>query len=183
LTEIAEGGNESCAAGIVSWVDSQTFNISSSRDVVEKLRWELDQLAGTQIRDTRAVAYRSLNAAITAWHVCDWVYDECVESKDVRERLEAMFRKVAGLGDVQAWARQERAISICYQIATAAKHSRVSHRFDPNVRAQYRVDDRGMQDGTWTLVIYDGEEVRRPYDVLIHAHRFWTLALGWLEIR
>lgn len=167
----------------MNWYDSQTFNLHGAGALLEKLRWELDELAGTELRDQRGVAYRSLNCAITAWHICDWVYEECVGSREVRERLEAMHGKVASLADVQAWARQERAVAICYQIATAAKHNRVSHRFEPHVKAQYKVDVSGMPDGLWTLAIYDGEEVRRPYDVFVMAHKFWSLALNWLEIR
>lgn len=120
--------------------------------------------------------------------MCDWVFAECERDRDVRARLAGIaHREIATLSDVTAWARTERPIAICRQIATAGKHFEVSQYPDPNVKAQYEVGAIGMplrdEDGSSKLVIYDGEEIHRPHHVFVDALRFWKLALGWLEIR
>src|SRR5262245_23870589 len=52
----------------------KTFAMQSSRDVLEKLRREIDRLAGPIIRQD--IVDNGLNAAMTAWHLTDWVWRE-----------------------------------------------------------------------------------------------------------
>src|SRR5262249_56186091 len=52
----------------------KTFAINSSRDMLEKLKREIEQLAGSIIR--QEVMDHGLNAAMTAWHLTDWTWRE-----------------------------------------------------------------------------------------------------------
>ena len=52
----------------------KTLAINSSRDMLEKLRREIDHLAGSIIR--QEIVDHGLNAAMTAWHLTDWVWRE-----------------------------------------------------------------------------------------------------------
>lgn len=168
--------------------ESQTFNLRGPRDVLAKLQWEVDELAETRAVDIHLIAYRSINCAMTAWHMCDWLFAECERTPSVREApTNIAHRKISSLGDMQAWAREERSIAICRQIATAAKHVEVTQHPDPAVKAQYEVGGKGMpvrdEDGWPKLVICDGQETHRPHHVFVDALRFWRLALGWLDIK
>src|SRR5262245_31112768 len=52
----------------------KTLAINSSRDMFEKLRREIDRLAGSIIR--QEIVDHGLNAAMTAWHLTGWVWRE-----------------------------------------------------------------------------------------------------------
>src|SRR5437899_1846509 len=52
----------------------KTFAINSSRDLLEKLKREIERLAGSIIR--QEVVDHGLNAAMTAWHLTDWTWGE-----------------------------------------------------------------------------------------------------------
>src|SRR6516162_6062281 len=52
----------------------KTLAMNSSRDMLEKLRREIDRLAGSIIR--QEIVDHGLNAAMTAWHLTDWVWRE-----------------------------------------------------------------------------------------------------------
>src|SRR5262245_40371143 len=52
----------------------KTLAINSSRDMLEKLRREIDRLAGSIIR--QEIVDHGLNAAMTAWHLTEWTWRE-----------------------------------------------------------------------------------------------------------
>src|SRR5262250_396169 len=52
----------------------KTLAMNSSRDMLEKLRREIDRLAGSIIR--QEIVDHGLNAAMTAWHLTDWTWRE-----------------------------------------------------------------------------------------------------------
>src|SRR5215467_5450225 len=56
----------------------KTLAMNSSRDMLEKLRREIDRLAGSIIR--QEIVDHGLNAAMTAWHLTDWVWREIQNS-------------------------------------------------------------------------------------------------------
>lgn len=168
----------------MTWFDdSQNFALFGAARYLDKLQWEVDELARTELHQLDVLAFRSINCATTAWHMCDWVFADCESDREARSRLAALaHREVTKLGDVQAWARAEsRPVAICRLIATAGKHFKVLHHQDASVRATYAADEKD-----WfrhELVIYDGAEIHKPHHVFVDALRFWKLALGWLEVR
>jgi hypothetical protein len=60
----------------------KTFAINSSRDMLEKLKREIERLAGSIIR--QEVVDHGLNAAMTAWHLTDWTWKEIRNSPRLR---------------------------------------------------------------------------------------------------
>jgi hypothetical protein len=46
-----------------------TFGIESSRDLVNKLEWEIERLEAET--EPPALIYMAFNCAVTAWHVAD----------------------------------------------------------------------------------------------------------------
>src|SRR5262249_60462050 len=52
----------------------KTLAMQSSRDMLEKLRREIDRLAGSIIR--QEIVDHGLTAAMTAWHLTDWAWRE-----------------------------------------------------------------------------------------------------------
>lgn len=105
--------------------DRITFDIRNSRDMLEKLRWECDQLRRTAA-DREALVHHALNAAWTAWHIHDWVW--AAVSRD--PVLRARFAKQAGIApqkfDQEAFAgwlvKDKPDLDLCRIIATSAKH-------------------------------------------------------------
>jgi hypothetical protein len=65
----------------------KTFAINSSRDMLEKLKREIERLAGSIIR--QEVVDNGLNAAMTAWHLTDWTWREIEGSIPRRRTLTA----------------------------------------------------------------------------------------------
>ena len=68
----------------------ETFALDSSRDMLEKLKREIERLAGSIIR--QEVVDHGLNAAITAWHLTDWTWREIQGSTLVLRALTARGR-------------------------------------------------------------------------------------------
>src|ERR1700741_5254748 len=62
----------------------ETFALDSSRDMLEKLRREIERLAGSIIR--QEVVDHALNAAMTAWHLTDCTWRE-IQGSIPRRRI------------------------------------------------------------------------------------------------
>jgi hypothetical protein len=56
----------------------KTFAINSTRDMLDKLKREIDRLAGSIIR--QEVVDHGLNAAMTAWHLTEWAWRDIQDS-------------------------------------------------------------------------------------------------------
>jgi|SRR5689334_12328999 hypothetical protein len=67
----------------------ETFALDSSRDMLEKLKREIERLAGSIIR--QEVVDHGLNAAMTAWHLTDWTWREIQGSTLVLRSLKALM--------------------------------------------------------------------------------------------
>jgi len=52
----------------------KTLAINLSRDMLEKLKREIERLAGSIIR--QEIVDHGLNAAMTAWHLTEWTWRE-----------------------------------------------------------------------------------------------------------
>src|SRR5262249_27920023 len=67
------------ATGATAYTAEDTCD-QSSRDMLEKLRREIDRLAGSIIRQD--IVDNGLNAAMTAWHLTDWVWKKFKARRD-----------------------------------------------------------------------------------------------------
>ena len=94
--------------------------------------------------------------------------------------------QIASLPDLQARARECRALHLCRQAATASKHWKVTSHPDQNVAvivtANAIVDDTGepvahvpiYTTPSWYLYFVDGPNILMAEDVFDDALTFWT---------
>jgi hypothetical protein len=91
----------------------QTFAYENCRDLVEKLDREIDRYcavagndelldAGKLVELVDQLKDSAFNAAVTAWHLCDWVFNDT--GPEQRQKL-----GFKSLGDLQEHARGNRA--------------------------------------------------------------------------
>src|SRR5262249_8844771 len=70
----------------------KTLAMNSSRDMLEKLRREIDRLAGSIIR--QEIVDHGLNAAMTAWHLTDWCGEKFKARRDALLSLRKPGRRL-----------------------------------------------------------------------------------------
>jgi hypothetical protein len=151
----------------------QTFAYENCRDLVEKLDREIDrycEVAGNdqvlepnvllklvdQLKDS------AFNASVTAWHLCDWVFNDL--SEEQRQKL-----GFVQLGDLQNHVRKEcRALHLCRKAATASKHWRVEKHAD------FTVQTVVTGETGWTIYFVDSGKKIPADQVFIAARDFWA---------
>ena len=72
----------------------KSFELRDSRDMLKKLRWELNNLFCRQRYDIAVCQYHAFNCAVTAWHVTDWLWQDISSSPELKnqdERKEQEF--------------------------------------------------------------------------------------------
>ena len=62
-----------------------TFDIENPRDMLDKLLREIKRLECTD--DREQAADHCFNAAVTAWHIHDWIWREAEANADLKEKL------------------------------------------------------------------------------------------------
>ena len=99
----------------------KTLAMQSSRDMLEKLRREIDRLAGSIIRQD--IVDNGLNAAMTAWHLTDWVWKE-IQGSTRRPTLTARAgTPIRELKQFQELVKRNCAeLAYCEGIAISTKH-------------------------------------------------------------
>jgi hypothetical protein len=159
----------------------QTFAFENCRDVLEKLSREVERYAELDQKgnDLDAMKDTAFNVAVTAWHLCDWVFNDMTEAQ--RDSL-----SIHSPTQMQEYARHEcRALHICRQAATASKHWEVRRYRDPNVAivvtAPPDPPDLGTESSAppvyvlprWHIYIIDGNKVHPAGEVFSRAEEFW----------
>ena len=168
--------------------------MNSSRDMLEKLRREIDRLAGSIIR--QEIVDHGLNAAMTAWHLTDWVWRE-IQGSTRRPTLTAKAGvPIRELKEFQELVKRNCAeLAYCEGIAISTKHytfwklpmfsTKVTERFKINpdpigkdggaTRHQFSPTGETI---TYTaqageLWITDGRSLTPAAEVLEHAFQWW----------
>lgn len=102
----------------------KTFELKTSRDVLEKLRRELSRLSKSADRDD--VIDHGTNAAMTAWHLVDWIWREIKASPDLQKKVSQITgipSKNLSLDALREFAKKAcPAIKYCESIAISTKH-------------------------------------------------------------
>ena len=100
----------------------ETFALDSSRDMLEKLKREIEQLASSIIR--QEVIDHGLNAAMTAWHLTDWTWREIQGSTLVLRALTARGKTpIRELKQFQGFVKRDCAeLAYCEGIAVFTKN-------------------------------------------------------------
>jgi hypothetical protein len=102
-------------------VTPKTFAINSSRDMLEKLKREIERLAGSIIR--QEVVDHGLNAAMTAWHLTDWTWKEIKDSSQLRSLTARARMPIRELKQFQEFVKRDCAeLAYCEGIAVSTKH-------------------------------------------------------------
>jgi hypothetical protein len=145
----------------------QTFAIDSCRDMLNKLEWEIEQLQlPVASYSPQHLQYGCYNAAVTAWHLADWVYAEATDEQRIALNIKT-------LGDLQEKARSQcRELYLCYYLANASKHRKVKLHVDRTVGAGV---EAGMDTPvTWEAFVDDGDKKRPAIDIFVFALNWWT---------
>ena len=119
----------------------KTFGINSSRDMLEKLKREIERLAGSITR--QEVVDHGLNAAMIAWHLTDWAWKEI---KDSPPRLRILTTKggrpIRELKQFQEFVKRDcTELAYCEGIAVYTKHFGFSKLpvFSTKVTERFRI--------------------------------------------
>jgi hypothetical protein len=172
----------------------RTFAIYSSRDMLEKLKREIERLAGSIIR--QEVVDHGLNAAMTAWHLTDWTWREIQESIPLLRAVTARAgMPIRELKQFQRFAKRNCAeLAYCEGIAVSTKHFVFSKLpvFSSEVTVRFKIGPVPIKDGAGTLHqfspigeiisytaqaaelwIDDGSSLTPAAEVLENAFRWW----------
>jgi hypothetical protein len=148
---------------------TKPFALRDSRDLLEKLRWELNNLFLRQHYDVLVCAYHVFNAAVTAWHVTDWLWRDLQANPSVLGRLQQHVGEVfANKAAFQKYVRGEcDALVLCHQVANGSKHS----EFRAGVAATVS-ESIGSDHGS---PVISGGTTEQP------AHKVFYEALFWYQ--
>jgi hypothetical protein len=158
----------------------QTFALENCRDLLNKLEREIVRFnaAGNDIEDRKDFAF---NAAVTAWSLCDWVFEDMTQAHC--DKFNIRSRK-----QMQDYARKHcRALHLCRQVATASKHCTVERFPDPKVATIVTTTPSPTESepqapsipplhvaaGCFVYFV-DGDDKRDAGDVFGGAFEFWT---------
>jgi hypothetical protein len=160
-----------------------TFDLETSRDMLDKLYREIDRvLAAEQIQDA---ADHCFNAAITAWHLHEWVWKDIRQDWHVRARL----AKMAGVRPPKFKGRRWKAFILsqqtgcpalryCRIIATASKHGGIKLiEGDPE---PFEARGSPAIEARWK--IHTGGKVQLAAMVFEQAFAYWNGLIRDLQI-
>jgi hypothetical protein len=173
----------------------KTLAINSSRDMLEKLKREIERLAGSIIR--QEIVDHGLNAAMTAWHLTEWTWREIQGSiPRIRSVTEKAGTSIRELKQFQRFVKRDCAeLAYCEDIAISTKHFTFSKLpvFSTKVTERFKINpDPISKDGgatryqfsptgetvTYTaqaaeLWITDGRSLTPAAEVLENAYQWW----------
>jgi hypothetical protein len=148
----------------------KAFMLRDSRDMLEKLRWELNNLDFRQPYDIAACQYHSFNCAVTAWHVTDWLWHDISQLRD--KLVDKKGKPFKECQDFQQYIREAcPALRLCHQIANGSKHCLLTHN----------------PDSTISTIISNGEGYDYGHPVILEgdtqhmAYKVFFEALVWLD--
>jgi hypothetical protein len=172
----------------------KTLAMQASRDMLEKLRREIDRLASSIIR--QEIVDHGLNAAMTAWHLTDWAWREIQGSTRLPTLTARAGAPIRELKQFQELVKRNCAeLAYCEGIAISTKHFAFSKLpvFSTKVTERFKIGPVPIsKDGvaaldqlspigeniTYTaqaaeLWITDGRSLTPAAEVLEHAFQWW----------
>jgi hypothetical protein len=112
----------------------KVFDLSSPRQLLEKLRWESDQIKKMSAAEDPRVIFAAFNAAATAWHMIEWIETFwTVHANEVKPTIDLKaYRKdvISRFPD----------LAICQQLTNGWKHRVVDRTNNPSVQALQVLD-------------------------------------------
>jgi hypothetical protein len=163
--------------------EPQTFALNNSRDMLNKLWWEIEGLRSeTGYPGWQEVAYRAFNCAITAWSLADWLWGDLSDAqkhhfggKDTQFRTHCM--------------ESTRALEMCESLANSSKHrTRRPQQFNANIvtKMMAQVDHLSVGDpvggplDTWqwkAIILHHGVEYE-AIAIFDEAHADWLALIS-----
>jgi hypothetical protein len=163
--------------------DRKRVGLNSARELLEKLDWEIDQYNQFPDSKEQVASYRAFNCAITAWSICDWVWNAA--SNELRQQFRAASPcpQAGGSEPLAALLRKEsRELAICQQIANGAKHFVRATRNDPHISSD-RIESVSLfmsKDGQQEHVvsghavfITDGDRIYSDLGLFGRTRDYW----------
>jgi hypothetical protein len=163
--------------------DRKRVGLDSPTDLLAKLQWEIDQL-GLPIEQEAIASYRAFNCAITAWSICDWVWNTA--SPDLQNRFRAESPKPEAKNEevlASLLRVQSRELAICQQLANGSKHFVLHERNNDEAISSYRsssasfyLSDNGEGHSVPTHGVFIEDGNRPLYSGLglfSRAHSYW----------
>jgi hypothetical protein len=147
----------------------QKFSFETSVDVFWKLEWEIVRFNKASPHDIIDMKCFAFNAAVTAWQLTDWVFE------DMSDEHRRQFG-LSKLPDLQNLVRKQcRALHLCRQIATASKHRVVKLKYyDDSVSTRVDFDHADARRWPkWELVTIDGDKSYPAIDVFEEVRLYW----------
>ena len=157
-----------------------TFDIENPRDMLDKLLREIKRLERTDDRED--AADHCFNAAVTAWHIQDWIWREAEDGIGLKNEIAEM----AGINLTQFNQRCWKefltaacpALQICRILANASKHG------NPAIAATDPEDLKAygspISDARWKIRV--GGEIQLAKMVFEQAFAYWNELIRGLNI-
>ena len=162
----------------LSTTRSETFDLVSCRDVLEKLRREIKRIKDA--KDRQDVCDHGTNAAFTAWHMTDWVWADMKKNRAIRPTIAKQADRDPGNFRLPAFqnyvTKNSKALRICRIIATASKHV----GWDPG-GTDLELTATGLtitEDSTvplerWILKVKIDDQSYEALPIFTKAFRYW----------
>lgn len=112
----------------------RTFSLQTPADLYLKLHHEALALHNDPPADLTLRAYAVMNAITTAWQMKDWVYEALRAANQLEKLDEIAARPIKNREDFGTFLTGNSPwMSMCFQLATAAKHFEVYANAGPEV--------------------------------------------------
>lgn len=146
-----------------------------------KLKWEITQAAECTDLNPAVRVWKSMNCAITAWHMHDWVWNFADENMKNKLAHHLNLEKITRLGDFSIGIQKASpAISLCRQIGTAVKHVSLTYN-RPEVRTQVVKMDEDSRV-PYTINIFEGDQAYSDISVYLSALEAWSRIYVHLQL-
>lgn len=171
--------------------DRKRLGLEPSLDLLAKLHWEIEQLGLPQDQEVVA-SYRAFNCAVTAWSICDWVWNAATPDLRERFRAESPNPNDRGSGPLAALLRkQSRELAICQQLANGSKHFILDNKYNDATVSSYRsasvslyLSDDGRSRAVSTHGVFIADDDRTYADLVLfsRARDYWIEFLKRYDI-
>ncbi len=155
----------------------KTCHLGAPADLLDMLRWQVDDLAVTPPHLVRSRNYRTMLCAVTAWQMTDWVFEDLPDP--LREEWKCLRPDAKPLVRFQDWARSQcLALRICREIATGFKHRTLERDRAPDITSDtMQVLDEQLRPYPLGVLTLDGF-LHNSVTVMQEALAFWEMTLG-----
>ena len=183
----------------------RVFALSTPLHMLMKFSWEIQQLKkvlepadGRYSIDAHlTAAYFAFNAAVTGWHLSDWLWESFDEDtrKDIFEKLPVPENRRNSNSPLKRFQddlkSKSKSLTICCEIANGSKHmaERVGSTVEASLEWEFKGGEYTVESGfpspyKYILVIKNENEEMNVLDIFDGLYKFWLQTLrewGFVE--